>query len=640
MKLNLIFIAIILSTTSVLGQYTSVGGRFSVDEKKGCAEFTINILSTNLITVGECTPGKPCVMEWGDGTANQTNTFQHPYSQPGTYTLRILYQTIGYDEIQVTVTPNTQPAFDIYTCGNRTVQVKVTDTNYDAYIIDYNDATSEVTVPKGAGANDTHTYATAGAKTISVRGINTNAADNCTPPNIKTVNAVASLTAPFIDLLTVSSSTQIDLDFNNALYSDNVQYRVEIAVNSNALANFQAAQTLLNVNTTTLTTVRPDDNYYCFRLGATDVCNSVSTYSNIICSSKLNLALQNKSNRLTWTTASIPGTNFDINRDGATINTTTLFNYADNTVVCKTPYCYQVVTNYTNGSQSISLEKCGTAFSTDVPTAIENITSVVSSTGVDLTWQQDAAFQPLEYKVFRKSGGGNFSLLTTSAITSLLDEGYTTEGEYCYKINYTDVCDNASNEGNEVCPIRLSGKIEPINKIKLTWNDYSGWMVGVDNYQLEVYDELNALIGNFSLNPGVTEYVYDDVNPLNQVNKFILKANANDASFGQSVSNEEIIIKKTIAIFPTAFVPTSSNNDINVFKVIVPTDFLFVKNFQMQIFNRWGELIFVSDAIDKGWDGKSKGAIQPEGTYVYIAKYTDLANRTFERSGSFVLLRN
>lgn len=630
----LIFLATILSSAYVLGQYTSSLGRFSVDEKKGCAEFTINILNTNLITVGDCTPGKPCVMEWGDGTANLTNTFQHVYTQPGTYRLRILYQTIGYDEIDITVTPNTQPAFDIYTCGNRTVQVKVTDTNYDSYIINYNDGSPEVIVPKGAGANDTHTYAVAGLKTIFVRGKNANAADNCTPANAKTVNAVAALTAPFIDLLTVSSSTQVDLDFNNASYSDNVQYRLEIAVNSNSLGNFQAAQTLLNVSSTSLSNVRTDYNYYCFRLGATDVCNSTTTYSNIICSSRLNLLLENNAAKLTWTTASIGGTNYDVTRDGTTLTNTTLSTYTDNSVVCNTTYCYQVVTNYTNGSESVSIEKCGTAFSTDVPTAINDITSVVGSTGVDLAWQQDPAFQTLEYSIFRKSGSGSFNLFSPSSTPSLMDDSYTTEGEYCYKINYKDICDNTSAEGTEVCPIRLTGKVNDNNSFILTWNAYNGWSTGVSQYRIEKYDIDGNLITTFS----TTSLTYTDntSEPNVQAYRYVVFAVPNTALLGESSSNEIQLLKQLNLFYPKAFTPNDDNlNDtFNVFGYAE-----FMSSFELKIFNRWGELLFTTESLTEGWDGRFRGSPQPEGTYAFTAKITDLAGRTFERTGSFVLLR-
>ena len=65
----------------------------------------------------------------------------------------------------------------------------------------------------------------------------------------------------------------------------------------------------------------------------------------------------------------------------------------------------------------------------------------------------------------------------------------------------------------------------------------------------------------------------------------------------------------------------------------------YVVAFDMQIFNRWGELLFSTNDIQSGWDGTFRGNEMPEGTYTFIAHITDRAGRTFERSGSVLLLR-
>ena len=52
--------------------YKSRLGRFQVDQKKGCAPFTVTITDTNLITSGDCTPGKPCEMDF-EGKGQQQN---------------------------------------------------------------------------------------------------------------------------------------------------------------------------------------------------------------------------------------------------------------------------------------------------------------------------------------------------------------------------------------------------------------------------------------------------------------------------------------------------------------------------------------------------------------------------------------
>ncbi len=610
-------------------QYVSQGGRFQVDERKGCAPLTVTILDTNLATTNECTPGQPCDMNWGDGTTQQ-NSFVHTYTQPGTYTLSILYQSIGADQIQIVVTDNTPPTFEIVSCSGNEVQVRVTDTNYDGYIINFNDGSPETLVPKGASAIANHTYATSGNKTISVRGKDVSADDNC-GSNTLPFTALAALPAPFIDELRVVSADRIDLNFTSA---PNIQYRLEIATNSNAA--FQLAQTVVNTSSVSVPNLRPDDNYYCFRLGAFDPCNNTTNYSNIICSANFDATAQNNQNQLNWITNTTGITNFTVERDGSLLTTIGSTSHTDNLVVCKTDYCYQLISNYANGSQSISLEKCVTAFSSDVPSPITNATAIVAQDGVDITWQQDPAFQTNNYRILRKSEGENFGLIGQTANTQFIDNEYTTENGFCYQINYTDVCDNTAPAGVEICPIRLSGNLTAENFSSLTWSAYSGWAAGVDEYRIEKYDGQGALIQSLTVNGTETNFVDTDIDPFNQVNRYIIKAVANEAGLGEAVSNEIILIKEPKLFYPTAFTPDGQGPVANETFVVFGQ---YIASFEMRIFNRWGELLFVTTDRDNGWDGTFRGKEQPEGTYVFTADLIDLAGRSFNRTGSVVLLR-
>ena len=64
-------------------------------------------------------------------------------------------------------------------------------------------------------------------------------------------------------------------------------------------------------------------------------------------------------------------------------------------------------------------------------------------------------------------------------------------------------------------------------------------------------------------------------------------------------------------------------------------------NIHLMIFNRWGELIFETHDITKGWDGNSKGTKCEAGTYTYILTYEETSpqNSTKKITGSVILLR-
>jgi gliding motility-associated-like protein len=53
---------------------------------------------------------------------------------------------------------------------------------------------------------------------------------------------------------------------------------------------------------------------------------------------------------------------------------------------------------------------------------------------------------------------------------------------------------------------------------------------------------------------------------------------------------------------------------------------LDIYNFELLIFNRWGELIWESRDPSVSWDGTYKGQIVPEGTYVWRASAKDAIN--------------
>jgi gliding motility-associated-like protein len=88
---------------------------------------------------------------------------------------------------------------------------------------------------------------------------------------------------------------------------------------------------------------------------------------------------------------------------------------------------------------------------------------------------------------------------------------------------------------------------------------------------------------------------------------------------------------------PTAFSPNGDNNN-EVFTVVP----LYVQDFEVFIYNRWGELIFYSDSQDFNWDGTVNGTLSPTGTYAYMMRYrsiTDPNRGVLEKRGGVLLIR-
>lgn len=61
--------------------------------------------------------------------------------------------------------------------------------------------------------------------------------------------------------------------------------------------------------------------------------------------------------------------------------------------------------------------------------------------------------------------------------------------------------------------------------------------------------------------------------------------------------------------------------------------------FEIFIFNRWGEQIFYADNINIGWDGTYKGALVKNDTYVWKVIYKDVLKKRGELYGKVTLVR-
>lgn len=98
-------------------------------------------------------------------------------------------------------------------------------------------------------------------------------------------------------------------------------------------------------------------------------------------------------------------------------------------------------------------------------------------------------------------------------------------------------------------------------------------------------------------------------------------------------------------IFPNAFTPSpsgSNNGHYNIpdhiFDIFHPL-YRGISNYQLEIFNRWGELIFVSKEINIGWDGYYHGELCKQDIYVWKAKWKCSDGTSHVNAGDVTLLK-
>ncbi|MBL4754339.1 MAG: PKD domain-containing protein [Flavobacteriales bacterium] len=114
-----------------------------------------------------------------------------------------------------------------------------------------------------------------------------------------------------------------------------------------------------------------------------------------------------------------------------------------------------------------------------------------------------------------------------------------------------------------------------------------------------------------------------------------------------SVFTEEIIIVVPFIdlLIPTAFTPdpTSSSGGIydpNSFDndVFYPIT-TYVQEYSLQIYNRWGELIFESTSYPIGWDGYYRETLAQQDTYIWKLSIVWISGQEYNEVGRILLIR-
>ncbi|MCY7311023.1 MAG: gliding motility-associated C-terminal domain-containing protein, partial [Chitinophagaceae bacterium] len=86
------------------------------------------------------------------------------------------------------------------------------------------------------------------------------------------------------------------------------------------------------------------------------------------------------------------------------------------------------------------------------------------------------------------------------------------------------------------------------------------------------------------------------------------------------VNEDQVFVKVVAGIFvPTGFTPNNDGkNDSWRIPYLDPQ-----MGATVNVYNRWGQLIYQAIGTEVNWDGKLKGIPQPSGTYVYQIHFTN-----------------
>jgi len=219
-----------------------------------------------------------------------------------------------------------------------------------------------------------------------------------------------------------------------------------------------------------------------------------------------------------------------------------------------------------------------------------------------------------------------------------------------YKVLAINTCGLPSRESNVANNIVLEAYPDEANRFTnlLNWNPYEDWLGGVAGYTVyrsidgSAFEQIASLGANeTSYSDDVTDFVQPEYAGEASKGHFCYYAEATEGAgnpygvSGLSKSNISCAHQEAIVHLPNAFNPKSNFEENRTFKPVAS----FASDYQLIIYNRWGEIVFQSSDPLNGWDGRKNGGnLLMKGTYVFRLQYRTKNNELIKKSGQINLV--
>jgi len=310
-------------------------------------------------------------------------------------------------------------------------------------------------------------------------------------------------------------------------------------------------------------------------------------------------------------------------------------------------YCYFILTENICGMlDTLEFRICSLVEFNNPILGTEILTATVpDNKNVEIIWSKTQENDFRSYRIFKRKNSNSseaWKLLTeifSREDTSYIDNAVNVaENSHCYAVMVTDECGNISDTSNIGCNIVLKG-ISQRWFFDLEYNKYKLWETGVQEYEL--YRSVDTGIMRSWAIIAATDSLYRDENLDywwgGYYYKVIAKNNINPKFPGRnttSMSNQIYLIQPPLLHVPSAFSPNADNfNDTWGF---VP---VFVKDFHMRVFNRWGEMVFETKDKGEQWAGSFMSHDPKDNVYIWIAVYTGWDENVYRKTGTVTVLK-
>jgi gliding motility-associated-like protein len=208
---------------------------------------------------------------------------------------------------------------------------------------------------------------------------------------------------------------------------------------------------------------------------------------------------------------------------------------------------------------------------------------------------------------------------TTTATCGPVSHTYTNVG--CYDVSLTvseTGCTNSLTQTSMVCVVD-----DPVANFAFTPQT-------IDIFDPQIYFDntsLNATTYSWNFGDGSGSSVENPVHtfPNDEEGEYMICLTAlNDYGCESEICKPIIVEEELIFYMPNSFTPDGDAHN-QTFKPVFTSGF-DPYDFNLLIFNRWGEVIWESHDASVGWDGTYGGEMVQDGTYVWKVEFKVLKN--------------
>ena len=316
-------------------------------------------------------------------------------------------------------------------------------------------------------------------------------------------------------------------------------------------------------------------------------------------------------------------------------------------------YCYAIHAVDNSGTRSsTSCITCETANKPSQPqfVYIRTATVLSSNNAVYLKVHTDTSGKVSQYRVERYDQAnavwnqvGSIAPDYTNPTISYTDAtALVRQQSYRYQITAVDSCGLDVITSAEARTVYLKVKAKDDLTNELTWTKYKGFLGNPIAY--EIYRSVDGVWDPMPIISVLGLSYIDDVQSMpytgGQFEYFVnaVEGGGNNFGFADTArSNTVEALQKPKLYVPTGFYPGST---VAENKVLTPRGiFINSRDYTFIIYNRWGDKLFETNEINKGWDGTYNGVDSPQGVYTYFIKFTTADGREFEKRGTVTLIR-